>query len=509
MSLSSFLSVSAKIDWNADGDFSDTGENVSTDVRYPITTSRGRASATDEFKAGQASFRLRNETGDYTPFYSSSPLYPNVLPGRPCQLQVDYNSVTYDLFKGRCSPAGGRFASDGDIQFDAIDAFEDFRKGKSKTRLLENKRVDEILTQLLDDYGWPAGDRDLDTANQTLGLFTNADYVEPTLNALQRAAKQELGGGLFMAKNGDVTFQNLDYRSSQPALATLTGTFDDLVPDLRQEDLVDEVRGAYARFTIASTEDPVFTLSSKGRAIYPGVDPRNYFEGTFNGVGATDVVEPVGVTDFNANSAADGSGTDKTAQVVVDDFSYTSAGFAIQFEGLDSSPVYFFGDPPFQVRGKGITQATEANVIVGPVSSPVITGQTLDKAFEFNDNSEAVLAWVQWQEETRGLLMPRLMLQLTPDTDTLMELVLGAEIGDRITIADTGAPWQTHIAGDYFIEAIDLSIEGPASVTARWTLFAPDLVLGSFFRISQDPEGEEYSVIADADSTTGFDRIAP
>lgn len=508
MGLTSFLNVSAKVDWNNDGDFSDSGENVSADLRYPVHTSRGRASSTDEFRAGSAGFRLKNETGEYTPFYSSSSLYPNVLPGRPCQLQVSYNSVTYDLFAGRCSPESGRFSSGGDIDFGALDAFEDFRKGKTKTELLENVRVDEILDQLLDDYGWPAGARDLDTAAQTVGLFMNAGYIEPTLEALQRAAKQELGGGLFISKAGDVRFQNRNHRSATAAIATLTRTFDDLIPSLRQEDLVDEVRGAYARFTIASDPTIVYTLSAQGRAIYPGSDARNRFEGTFNGAGVKDAIEPVGATDYFANAAADGSGTDKTAQLVVDSFAATSGGFVIQFENLDSSTVYLYGDPAFQVRGLPIAASSEDNVVTATVASPIVTGQTLEQEFEHNDDASSVVGWVNYQRSSRGVMQPRLTLQLTPDTDALMAVVLGAELGDRVTLDDTGAAWLTNIAGDYFIEAIDLEIRGPGEATARWSMFPKDLVLGAFFRISGAAlSGDDYSTIADASDLVG-DRIA-
>lgn len=509
MSLSSFLSVVAKVDWDGDDDFGDTGEDVSADTLYPVVTRRGRASATDSFAAGMGMFSLRNDDGRYTPFYASSPLYPNVLPGRTCQLQVSYDSVTYDLFKGRCSPATGRFAPDGQLDFEAIDAFESFRKGKSKTALLETKRVDEIITTLLDDYGWPAAARDLDTALQTIGVFANSDgYIEPTLNALLRAAKQELGGGLFMAKNGDVRFQNRNHRSAVAALATLTRTFDDLVPSLRQEDLVDEVRGAYARFTVDTADTIVYTLSAEGRPIYPGVDARNRFEGTFNSAAVKAAIEPVATTDYNANSAVDGTGTSKTAQLVVDSFEATSRGFVIQFESLDQTVMYLVGAPAFQVRGKAVSASSEDNVIIATVAAPILTGQTLEDAFEHNDDASAVLGWVNWQRSARGTMQPRLTLQLTPDTDALMVSVLSAELGDRLTLDDTGAAWLTQIAGDWFIEAIELQILGPASATVRWTLFPRDLVAGSFFRISgASGAGQDYSTIAAAAATTG-DRIA-
>lgn len=508
MTLSSFVSLSVKVDWNNDGDFSDSGEDVSAAVRYPVTTSRGRSSATDQAKAGTGSFRLRNEGGDYTPFYASSPLYPNVLPGRQCQVQATYNAVTYDVFRGRCSPEDGRFAPDGDVSFAMVDAFEDFRKGQSKTALLETKRVDEIITTLLDDYGWSATLRDLDAAAQTIAIFTNASYLEPTLNALQRAAKQEAGGAFFMSKAGKARFQNRYYRAARPVLATLTRTFDSLVPSLRQEDLVDAVRGAYARFTIASTLSIAYTLSAPGRPLYPGADARNRFEGTFNGSGAKATVTPVAVTDYNANSAADGSGTDKTAQVTVSSYAATSRGFSILFNNLDSSVVYLYGTPVMQVRGYAVSEGTEDNVITATVASPIVTGQTLDEEFEHNNDASTVLGWVNWQRSVRGQMQPRLMLELTPDTDALMVAVLNAELGDRLRLDDTGAPFLTQISGDYFIEAIEQRFEGPGEVRTRWTLLPGDLAAGSFFRISGAAGGgADYSQIAAATATTG-DRIA-
>lgn len=505
--LTSYLSVSAKIDWDADGDFTDSGEDVSADLRYPITTSRGRASATDQVKAGTGSFRLRNGDGTYNPFYTSSPLYPNVLPARDVKLTVTYNGVEYPLFRGRCSPDSGRFAPDGDISFTMIDAFEDFRKGKTSTSLLQDYRVDQVIAQVLDDIGDTAL-RSLDASPQTLGVFGNRAFKEDPLTVIQMATRQELGGLFFIARDGTRTFHSRDHAALELVFANLDGTFDDLVPSLRQEDLADTVRGAYARFQVASELSAIYTMSATGRPIYPGTQSRNRFEGTFNGVGAIGAIEPIASTDYTANDAADGTGADVTSHVTVDSLIATSKGFAIQFTSTATSVVYLTA---LQIRGYAIDGATEDNVIEATVASPVLTGQTLEETFEFNDDGLSVSGWVGWNAAVRAEMQPRITLRITPDTDALMAIVLGADIGKRVTLADASAPWLTQITGDWFIEAIDLSIDGPGEATATWTLFSEDVVAGSMAVISSDLDAiarklmfiGDFAVIADDTSVTG------
>lgn len=504
--LSSYIALSTKVDWENNGNFTGTYDDVSADGRYPLSTSRGRAGVTDDFRTGQGSFRLRNPEGDYTPFNASSPIYPNVVPGRPVQVQATYNAVTYPVFKGRCSPSGGRWASDGEIEFAMLDGFEDLRLGLTRTALQETKRTDELITVVLDDIGWPAGDRDLDTGVQTLATFTNHNRLP--LNALLLIAKQELGGSLFMSREGKVVFRNRNYRSLRPVYATLAGTFESLVPEMRQEDLVDEVRASYGRFVVATAVTAVYTMSGSGRRLDAGsTAARNTFEGAFNGAGAKNAITPVATTDYTANSAADGSGTDKTAQVAVAAFTATSGGFSITFDNLDSSPVYLTA---FQVRGYAVTAGSEDNVITVAVSGALVSGQTLSQAFEFNDDVGAVNGWATFQAAARGgAWQPRLTLVIRPDTDALMAVVLGAELGYRVTVTDTGAPWLTQVSGDWFIEAINMEFNGPAEVTATWTLFSRDLAGGSFFRISGPAgAGQDYSTIAPAAATVGYDRIA-
>lgn len=472
--------MSIKVDWNADGDFSDSGEDVSSYARFPITTSRGRSKTTDEFKAGSARFALANEDGRFSPLYASSPLYPNVRPGREVVIEVTYNGTTYPVLRGRCTPERQASGLPAEVEFSALDAFEELRNGLTNTALLQSKRVDEVITAILDDIGWDAGRRDLGTGPDTLTVFTNHNRLP--INALQLAAAQDPGGAMFIARDGDVTYQNRYYRSGQAVYATLAGTFNDLDPQLRQEDVVEAVRATFPRFEVSSALATVWSLQLP-RRLRPGVTE---FEVELNAsgvLGATGYVTPVATTDYIAETAQDGSGTDKTAQVTAAIASSDSGGAVLQFTNADSSDVWLQADGATKLRAYPLQEGGEVNAIRKAVSTPLVANQTLSRAFEFLDDEDVVEGWVSWQRNVRGDFRVRPVVEIVPDTDALMAVVLGAEIGKRVTLTDTGAAWLTQVDGDYVIEGIEMEFRGPGEVRAVWRLFDADLAIGSMFRV--------------------------
>ncbi|MEO5875526.1 MAG: hypothetical protein ABIS86_17050 [Streptosporangiaceae bacterium] len=78
------------IDWNNDGDFSDTGEDVTARVQEEVTIDYGRdqARALSPIATGSAAFELLNTSRDYSPENTSSPLNGQVLPARPARIQA-------------------------------------------------------------------------------------------------------------------------------------------------------------------------------------------------------------------------------------------------------------------------------------------------------------------------------------------------------------------------------------------------------------------------------------
>lgn len=86
------------VDWNNDGDFSDSDEDISADVQE-IKISRGKDSQLGRAQAGECELKLKDLTGKYSPENASSPLYGLLLPGRPVKVTMTYGG-TVALFNG-------------------------------------------------------------------------------------------------------------------------------------------------------------------------------------------------------------------------------------------------------------------------------------------------------------------------------------------------------------------------------------------------------------------------
>jgi hypothetical protein len=86
--------LTVRIDWNGDGDFSDAGDDVSAYVLSDsITWTRGRNADFSGEATGSASFTLRNDAGTF--LGAGSP-----LPGMPVHIQATYGGSTYPQFFG-------------------------------------------------------------------------------------------------------------------------------------------------------------------------------------------------------------------------------------------------------------------------------------------------------------------------------------------------------------------------------------------------------------------------
>ena len=184
-----------------------------------ITVKRGRRDQGDQFSAGTMSFTMLDTAGIFNPFDENSPYYdtaqaqPGLAPMRRVRLSR-YSSLNVKeyLFVGVIVNYDYNFALGG---LDTVTVYcaDDFYL-LAQTFMAEFNVSEELssarLTAVLDlpEVDFPIGQRNISTGTQTLGGASAFTVAEGT-NTLDYCNQINLAeqGRLFMARDGDLTFQ--------------------------------------------------------------------------------------------------------------------------------------------------------------------------------------------------------------------------------------------------------------------------------------------------------------
>lgn len=222
---------SAYVDWDGDGDFSDTGEDVSsrtlarTDV--VIRYGRDQARALSPTAVGEARLELDNTSRDYSPENASSPLAGDVLPGRPVLIEATLSAVDYTLFRGHLDDFNilpDRSARSVDVT--CLDPLAKLRGVRVTTDLHQGLQTGQAIGLLLDAADWPADLRDLDPGATTIGWWWMDDA--DAFDALMQLVDSEGPPALVTADgDGRVVFRDRHHRLTRAASTTSQATFSD------------------------------------------------------------------------------------------------------------------------------------------------------------------------------------------------------------------------------------------------------------------------------------------
>jgi hypothetical protein len=243
-----------KIDFNADSDFGDTGEDVTDRVllRVGAAWSRGKDQVRQfaPAAAGQLAFVLTNVSRDYSPGNASSPLYGLVQPGRKVQIQTngsagegfdfvdgsDFDFVDGSSFESTGLP--GRVVWTG-ITYDIIQnpaigersvgfsCFGDLSRLRGKTistALFQDIKTSDFLEAVLDEAGWPADKRNIQTGLTTLSQAWVDN--EDAFDVIERVrATEGPGASIYEDRDGFIVFENRDARTTQTRSTVSQATF--------------------------------------------------------------------------------------------------------------------------------------------------------------------------------------------------------------------------------------------------------------------------------------------
>ena len=214
-----------QIDWNNDGDFADANEDVTSDT-LEISWERGRdvvSQLTGRFVSGRLEAVLKDQTGKYASFNSASPLYGSILPGRKVQLLGKSGSFPYTFPIQFDRPIWSGFLD----RIEPLPTVEGFQMAKLSAfgplgylnerqvsvAMQTNRRTDLAIGDVLDEAGWPAADRSLDTGQTTMGRWW-ADR-KSVLNSLREIELTE-SGFLLETKDRKFAFENRHHRLAAP-----------------------------------------------------------------------------------------------------------------------------------------------------------------------------------------------------------------------------------------------------------------------------------------------------
>lgn len=192
--------------------------DITNDVRR-IRINRGRQHELDRMEAGTMKLELKNMHGNYWPLNAGGAYFPNVLPGKRVDLTATYNAVPYPLYTGfieEWNPdwleeTGGLLPIVKPDCADLINNLSNYDLNHAGyAQELSGTRVGNIL----DDLGWPAGARDLDTG-QSLIQASGALVDKNSMEHLFLVQRSELGI-IYQAGDGDIQFEDRRHRLVAP-----------------------------------------------------------------------------------------------------------------------------------------------------------------------------------------------------------------------------------------------------------------------------------------------------
>ena len=486
------------VDWNADGDYADTYDDISGDTVGMLWT-RGRDYAsqlTGNSIAGYASFTLRNDTGKFSPSNTSSVLSPNLIPGRSIQIQAGEGNFPYPFpvsfedvprWTGRIERITPSPASDS-AQFCQIIAFGTL--GFLNQNALQLATETDVTTSaavgsILDGVGWPSADRTIDTGATTIPRFWVSGLS--VIDALRKVEEVE-SGFVSEGKDGKVVFQNRYHRLTESTSTTSQVTFSDASGadnpyiSIEQEDplgtIANHVEAEVRSYTTA-TLAVLWTHPETGAAsptLAPG--ETKIFEAFYpNPSSANNAVEvnawttPAATTDILANTASDGSGTNKTSDITISAPTAVKSGERMTITLSNAATGVDVYLTKIQARGTAVTTLNPVIVRAIDTASQAIYGERKYTAeSRFFPNSTEAQAWCDYQLAIYESPVDILTMRFSAATNDNIEPALNLDLSNRVTVTGTNAS-QLGFSSDFFIEAVAHNVtEGGTNHVVEWQL---------------------------------------
>ena len=521
-------SYSLYVDWSGDGDFGDTGE-VITGLVLSVDTERGKdfpSQLTGKSIAGKLVAVLNNESGIYSPFLSSGDLYGNLLPGRKVQLIAAYNETfTYTFpFTFMNTPIWTGYLDSivpdvqvGNVKIAKLTALGGLglvAQRETRLALQSSKRTDELMETVLTDTGWSADDLDLEEGRTTVTKFFSASGN--SLKILRQIEDTE--SGFFWEKmDGKIKFEDRYFRVTNARSNTSVLTFTDAddatysYETIRQEDPLPSIFNVFEAECVTYSVGSLAVLWTHGEtgSDSPTIDPGESF--TFyalyppitDGIAASEVAgqvsvnawtTPASTTDYTANAASDGSGTNLTSSIGVST-TKTSNQMKITLTNNHASTTAYIT----KLQARGTTLVTSDGTRVAAEDATSITAfkkRHYKSSAKWFPTVKEAQNWCNLNLSNYKDPSPRLTISYTAgkSQDTLFA-ALDLDISDRVTVTATGDRTKLGINEDFMVENIRHQITEGNTLHRVIFELSPASITGGFWALGQGNLGTDTKLV--------------
>ena len=415
-----------------------------------------------------------------------SPDHANCLAGWGLGIRVRFvytiAGTSYYKFVGTIDsidPMSGLY-QERKVLVTAVDWMDDAALYRPNVGTQDNKRIDEVVTSLVDAMPKQPVSRDFDTgsATWTYSLDTDRSEADPVLTVFQRLAQSEGVGRIYI--KGDTTaggvlrVESRTARFSPSSVATFDDTMISLSAPHQRGLLVNRVKATtHPRTVDAAATTQLFKLNQVSPSIHsvPALNTIT-IEGVYKDVnnparrvGGKDMVAPAATTDYTMNTQADGLGTNLTASFDVT-ASYGANKVIYTVTNNSTSLGYI---TKLRARGRTLSDDDPPDTIVTDDESISEFGERpldLDMPYESSVSTALPVAqymlsvWSQPNAVQVGMPM-------IPANDTDLATIMALEPGDcvKITESVTGVT-----DGVYYINHVSMTLEESTLISCEWTL---------------------------------------
>jgi len=467
---------------------------ANVELEYGVTGTgpldRVADTGTLNFSLDNSSTNSHGQQGAYSPDHANALAGWDI--GNLIELRITYSGTTYYKFTGKLSqiiPMAGQYQSEI-VNCVAVDWMDEAAISKVKgVTVQSNKRSDELIKDLVDNaVTVPPKSTDYAEGQSTfVTAFDNLlDAQTSVLRALYDCVISELG---YLYVKGDTTgggVLTFEDRHARPTAGAAVGSFDNTMTGLDvsrgRDGIINTVYVVVHPRTTDDATSVLYELTTTGST--PSIPPLStitiscpYREASINAyrVAAATIETPVSATDWIANTASDGSGSNITTDVSVT--VKTQAANAVDLEITNNNVTSTAYLTTLQIRGTAISDVTETVMSATDDVSMNKYGERdsrIDMKYESNagEFGNEIANWIlNIYKDPRYVVSG---FQLASNASTyMMTQSLAREPGDKVTFAETMTGITESSGGvavGYFINGVRMTIARGGIITTSWVL---------------------------------------